>query len=378
MAVAIFHSISKTRAPDPIVYHVGGPGGHMQLIVPYIYEKVIAPFLETRDLILLDPRGTGYSQPALECRQGEEAGDCVRRLFAEGHDLYSYNSKNMAADLQDLRKAIGYDSWNLLGESYGTHVTQIVLREAPEGLRSVILDAVMPIVVPELPGGKSTFELSLGRLFARCRQDAACNKAYPNLKEKLNQAVQRLNERPFTLSFDLAGKAQTAVLTGDRLLNEIMTALYEIEMIPYLPYAISTAADGSDYDFWDYAVKWDLNTGKMLSQGAHWAILCGDGKIEFCDNWPVSIEKKPVTSEIPTLVLNGEFDPVTPPEYGYSVAQGLSPSYFLDFPGMGHWVNGTGHPCQISIIQDFLENPADAPDSSCIAEMNGPVFFIAP
>jgi len=348
----------------------------MQLVVPQLYEKVIVPFLEARDLILFDPRGTGYSKPGLECKQGEEAGDCLRRLFAEGHNLYAYNSSSMAADLQDLRKTLGYDRWNLLGESYGTHVAQIVMREAPEGLRSVILDAVLPVVLPELPGGQSEFELSLSRLFDHCRQDRSCNKSYPDLEAKLEQAVQRLNEQPVTLSFDLDGKMQADVLTGDKLLDRIMTAMYEAEMIPYLPYAISAAEEGTDYEFWDYTVKWEINTNQILSQGAHWAVLCGDGRIGYCGDWPVAVDKTAVISEIPTLILNGEFDPVTPPDYGYSVSQGLSRSYIFDFPGLGHWVNGTGHPCQAAIIQEFLDEPSHAPDASCIAEMGSPVFFI--
>lgn len=113
LAVAVFHSSSESPAPDPVVYQIGGPGGHMLGLVSYIYEKVIAPFLKTRDLILFDSRGTGFSQPALECKDGEELAECGQHLSAEGRNLYAYNSISMVKDLLDLRAALGYDQWNI-------------------------------------------------------------------------------------------------------------------------------------------------------------------------------------------------------------------------------------------------------------------------
>jgi pimeloyl-ACP methyl ester carboxylesterase len=377
LAVAIFHSKSETPAPDPIVYHVGGPGGHMMNIVPQIFEKVIKPFLESRDLILFDPRGTGFSQPALECKHGEDPGECVRRLFAEGQNLYTYNSFSMALDLQEIRAALGYDQWNLLGQSYGTHVAQVTLRQAPEGLRSVIIDSVMPIVIPDLPDGSSSFEVALQRLFEWCEEDHACNTAYPDLPDALQTSIQRLNTEPEALQINCFGEEKSALLTGDRLVSMLFHALYETEMIPMLPYAITAAADGTDYSFWNNVVCWEAVIDILLTDGAHWAMQCGDGRLgNECEDWPVVVEHTPVTSEIPVLILSGEFDPVTPLEYGHSVAHGLSRGFVFDFPGMGHWVNGTGHPCQIAIIQAFLVDPAQEPDAGCLQDLPNWTFYI--
>jgi pimeloyl-ACP methyl ester carboxylesterase len=376
LAVAVFHSTSEKPSPDPVVYHVGGPGGHMLGIIAYgLFDKVIAPFLQYRDLILFDPRGTGYSEPSLECSPGEDPGDCVRRLFSEGRNLYAYNSSSMAADLQDIRRALGYDQWNLFGESYGTHVAQVAMREQPEGLRSVILDAVLPIQLPPLPGNNSEFELSLGRLFDRCRQNQECNAAYPDLPSAYARAVERLDRQPVTLSFELDGTTREAILSGEQQSEWTMTALYEAEMIPYLPFAITAAASGSSYEFWDYTAKWEINTDKMLSGGAHWAILCGDDRLGGCDNWPIAIEQEPVSSDLPTLLLSGEFDPVTPPDYAHSVALSLNHSYLVDLPGFGHWANGTGHPCPSAIIQAFLADPTGRPGDACLQDLEEFQFF---
>jgi pimeloyl-ACP methyl ester carboxylesterase len=377
LAVAVFHSTSQSPAPDPIVYHVGGPGGHMLNIIPQIYDKVIAPFLETRDLIFLDPRGTGFSQPALECDNGEAPGDCVRRLFAAGQNLHFYSSSSMAQDLQAVRATLNYDRWNLLGQSYGTHVAQVTLREAPEGLRSVILDSVMPVVIPARPDGKSSFDVSLQRLFQRCENDSACNDAYPNLPGAMEDAVQRLNLRPVSLRTSCYGKEQSVLLTGERLTSMLYEALYEAELIPALPYAITAAADGIDYSFWNNVVCWETVIDFLLTDGTHWAVQCSDGRLgNACEDWPIVVEQSPVVSDLPILILNGEFDPVTPLEYGHSVAEGFSQSYVFDFPGLGHWVNGTGDPCQRAIINSFLNNPMQQPDPICLTEMDEPHFVL--
>ena len=379
LAVAIFHTQTETPDPDPVVYQVGGPGGHMLGIMPYIYEKVIEPFLQSRDLIFFDPRGTGFSQPALECEKGEEPGDCVRRFFAEGRNLYAYSRISMAEDLQAIRAALSYDQWNLLGESYGTHVAQIALREAPEGCRSVIIDSVMPIVLPGLPDGHSPFETARQRLFQRCEADPACNAAYPSLPDALQGAIQRLNQTPITLQTNCYGEDQSAYLTGEQLTSMLFNALYETDYAPALPHAISAAADGSDYSFWKNVICLEAVIDDLSTDGAHWAMLCSDGRLgSNCEDWPVVVEQMAVTSEIPALVLGGEFDPVTPLEYGHSVAQTLPQSWVIDFPGTGHWVNGTGHACQSQIIQAFLDDPAREPDSSCLAALEEVAFILEP
>lgn len=246
LALAIFHSSSATPAPDPLIYQLGGPGGHMLVIAPQLYDKVITPFLESRDLILFDPRGTGYSQPALECKNEEVPGTCLHRLFTEGHNIYAYSSVSMAEDLQDLRVALGYNHWNLLGESYGTHVAQVTLQKAPQGLRSVILDSVMPVVLPELPDRKTTFEAALQRLFRQCQENPDCQTAYPNLPDALEKAILRLDANPVTLRTMCYGKEKVALLTGDRLISMTFHALYETELVPELPHAITAAAEGTD------------------------------------------------------------------------------------------------------------------------------------
>jgi pimeloyl-ACP methyl ester carboxylesterase len=364
IAVAIFHSTAKKPARDPVLYQVGGPGGHMLRVVPYIYDRVIAQFLKSRDLILFDPRGTGYSQPALECKDGEDPGDCIRRLTSEGRNVYAYNSSSMAADLQDIRQALGFDQWNLVGESYGTHVAQIAMLEQPDGLRSVILDSVVPVAIPKMP--ESSVQNAFKRLLARCESDPTCRLNYPHLSQQLEQAIIQLNQNPVELDVSTYIEQQPVMLTGERMKEMIFHALYETENAARLPKAIADTAAGSDYNFWHEIVRWEWTIRQLVSQGAYFSVSCGDGKILDCVGWPLAIEVEPVRSDIPVLILSGEFDPTTPVEYGHAVAEHLPSSYVFDFPGMGHWINYSTHPCEEVIIADFLRDPHRRPNASCI------------
>jgi len=166
LAFAIVYAPTEDVQPDPIIYLAGGPGGNA---VADVESWLEIPYLGDRDLILLDQRGTGYSLPSLNCPEVEageeevEAGEdngteaCRDRLIDEGVDLQAYNSAENAADVADLRVALEYDEWNLYGISYGTRLALTVMRDHPEGVRSVIIDSVYP---PEVSScGKNTGEI---------------------------------------------------------------------------------------------------------------------------------------------------------------------------------------------------------------------------
>ena len=87
--------------------------------------------------------------------------------------------------------------------------------------------------------------------------------------------------------------------------------------------------------------------------------------------------KTPVHSTIPTLILAGQFDPATPPEYGRIAAKTLPNSFFFEFPGVGHNVR-PGSPCAHGIMMQFLKTPTRRPDAGCIAQMKPPAWVIPP
>jgi pimeloyl-ACP methyl ester carboxylesterase len=387
--VAVFKSQSQHPAPDPVVYLVGGPGGYYLVDIQYLFNQLVKPFLSSRDFILFDQRGTGFSKPALECPDipllsswnydgNPQVLACRDRLLKQGINLAAYRSAQSAADLNDLRQALGYTSWNLVGESYGTHLALITMRDVPQGVRSVILDATT-----RPPGSKQVDEpaQAFTTFFHGCAADDACNTAYPHLREVFEQTVARLNASPVTRSFEVFGHQQEVVLTGSKLTELVYYALYETPLIPELPRAIAAASDGSDYAFWGQVLQLEAFFNGHASVGAYISVACGDGSIALsvCGQWnsrpPDPIEDQPIHSPIPTLVLAGEYDPISLPVYGQAAARMLSHSSFLLFPGMGHTTIGYD-PCPTDIALAFLDHPAIAPDAACIAHMHGPAFVV--
>ncbi|GAG15932.1 unnamed protein product, partial [marine sediment metagenome] len=191
--------------------------------------------------------------------------------------------------------------------------------------------------------------------------------------------------------------------------SNLVAVFYLTPLIPALPLAIYDVHSG-DYGLMTQLTGIKLLLLDLLSRGMEFSVVCTDdligrtpkdllnimaalprqfrseadpeamieyGIFGMCENWPVEEAdpsvKKPLVSDIPTLVLEGEFDPVTPPEYGQLVAGYLSNSYFFEFPGVGHDVNAASE-CAQRITAGFLDDPTTAPDDACIAEMPGVVF----
>jgi pimeloyl-ACP methyl ester carboxylesterase len=384
--VAIYKSRSAQPAPDPILWLTGGPGGRGHVLSSNLFDRVVAPFLGRRDFIVLDVRGTGYSQPALDCR-GEAVEQCRERLSSSA-DLSCYNSAAVAADLAELRRALGFREWNLLGESYGTRLALIALRDHPEGIRSVILDSVAPPEVDEYADGPAKFE---GALEALSRGS--------DLRAALLAAADKLDRAPRSISGTWRGRPFEFELDGRQLMNIVRMALYESDLIPQLPQAIRGAMDGSGDEVWReaFARHAIAVATALVDHGAYLSFHCSE-EIPFsdiarlreedarrpwmrhvssglriaeaCRAWGVRRgapgEALPVRSDIPVLLLAGEYDPVTPPRYAESAARYLRKSHLFVLPRTGHWV--TANPvdgCAQRLALEFLERPGDRPKADC-------------
>jgi len=433
--VAIFKSHSDNPAPDPVVYLAGGPGENALEAAPLVFNRRFAPFLANRDLIIFDQRGTGYSEPALDCPEftdlayetldqdlspeesaalGTEAiYSCHDRLVSEGINLAAYNSAESASDLNDLRLALGYEEWNLLGISYGTRLALTAMRDYPEGIRSVILDSTYPLQVSLYVRAPANLDRALNVLFADCAADPACSEAYPELETVFYELVDQLNDSPVTFSATqpLSGETYDVLLNGDGLIGFLFQSLYATEVIPFLPKIIFDARDGN-YDTLALLMGSFLMNIEFVSMGMQYSVQCGEevyfsspgefaaaaeaypetqnlfdsspnlGEPIFtiCEIWGAKeadpIENEPVNSDIPTLVLAGEYDPITSPSWGELAAETLDNSFYCEFPGVGHGASISGEECPLSIALAFLDDPTTEPDGSCIAEMSGPDFFV--
>ncbi len=430
LPVAIFASTSPNPAPDPVVYLAGGPGGFALELIQFTYRDNILPFLADRDYIIFDQRGTGYAEPSLACpetfafelemldddlpedvlqtRYLEVLAGCRSRLEQAGIDLAAYNSAENAADVDAIRQALGYERWNLLGVSYGSRLAQTVMRDYPEGVRSVILDSPYPLEVDLQEAIPGHMTRAFRVFFDGCEADAACAAAYPDLEAEFYRLVNRLNTDPITfpIVYFLSGNRYTVNFNGDDLIDILFQSLYSNEIFPLMPGIIFDVKEGRT-DRLALLFTTLLINEEFISTGMYRSVQCreelafsdreavaaaaaSDERLadyfanwEFaynaCAIWPsgraAAIENESVVSEIPTLILTGEYDPITPPAWGELVSGNLVADYLVPFPGIGHGATSSGS-CPLSVALTFLRRPDQNPANGCLAEMRPPAFLL--
>lgn len=427
LAVAIIKSKVSSPQPDPLIMAQGGPGG--STIHTYVTQifSVATDFRTNRDIVLLEQRGTLYSQPALTCPEvldetiqtlnqdlsvveslkayEESVSKCHARLVTEGIDLSAYDSLENASDVNSLRIALGYDQINLYGVSYGTLLALHVIQNHPEGLRSVILDAVVPTQTNFILESPQSQKRSFDQLFSACATNPDCNKNYPNLEDIFWNTVNQLNDQPadIVITDSDNGKTYPARLNGDTFRGAIFQMLYVTEIIPLLPKVIFEGSIGN-FEFLQRILSL-LIIDRTMSYGMYYSVLCAEDAdfsakdikldglqpeiaqnerenilsfLRICQQWGVQplgdAADLPVTSDIPVLILNGQYDPITPPYFGEDAAKTLKNSIVVTFPSGGHGAAMSGK-CQDQIIQEFLDNPLIKPDTSCVDEGISPRFI---
>jgi pimeloyl-ACP methyl ester carboxylesterase len=439
LAVAILRHSDGEPEADPIVYLEGGPGGSVLEFLNLVYDRRFAPVLAAgRDIILFDQRGVGLSRPALDCPEqddlffelldnemdgrvlSEEEMDqlnldamaaCADNLSTKA-DLADYSTDASAADVKDLAQALGYAQINLWGTSYGTRLALEVLRDSPELVRSVVLDSSLPPDVNLYDEQPTNLGRALNLLFDRCAEDQTCSSAYPDLKTVFYDTVDALNAKnlSFTATDPISGKSYETVISGDNFIDLVFQFLYDSEVIPLLPRLIFDVSQGKT-DLLALLVGSLIASQPAVSDGMHQAVQCAE---EVAFNSPEAMQaaaaelpelagyfdagtinsafdtckvmqiaastdptvSQPVESEIPALVLAGEFDPITPPAWGELAAEGLANSHFFEYPGLGH-APSLSNSCARDMMIAFLKNPAAAPADACLEAM-GPPNFVTP
>jgi len=272
LAVAIVRAPNPNPAPDPLVLLNGGPGGQaMQDLEKFIkFFQFLIPNPD-RDVILFDQRGVGASQPALECPElapmllAQAMGRaltteelqapyraCRDRWVGQGVNLAVYTTADSAADVNDLWRTLGYKEVNLYGISYGTVLAQTVMRDYPDGLRSVVLDSAYPLQISLFADTAPNLSGHLKRVFAECAADWLCRMTYPDLEkvfydllDQLNRAPVKLaltnpaTDEPFTFDFDGAEFVNVIQAIPPRL---IPATVYDLRVGDSVPIEAPTGA----------------------------------------------------------------------------------------------------------------------------------------
>jgi pimeloyl-ACP methyl ester carboxylesterase len=229
LRVAIAPARSANPAPDPVVYLTGGPGGSA---IGAMQNMVNAGANRDRDLIVLEQRGTLYSEPSLTCpvidrwnssvirlrydarstgrKQTEATAKCRAGVVAKGANPADYNTTENAADFADLRRALGIAQWNVIGASYGTDLALTYMREHPEGIRSVTIDSVVPPHLASAGLAWTSAGAGMRNMFRACAAQPRCRSRYPRPGRVFDRIVRQLEADPVT------ARAKPALIPGDR------------------------------------------------------------------------------------------------------------------------------------------------------------------
>lgn len=429
--VGIFKDPSGGGVNEPLFYLTGGPGastasayGIFENTSLYIRKN----FGDNRDVVVIDQRGTNLSEPDLYCSKElgplrdqvygmsyrdaanlriQALGTCYSRLQSQGIDLSAYDSLENAADVNDLRKVLGYKKINLYGASYGTRLAMLTMKHYPETIRSVVIDSILP---PEI----NPFEQETpGVLYSFRTFFDAAKAAYPNLETQFTAMMDALAANPVDATghhYNSQGAALDAVaikVTGVKMASYLVDKLKATPYDKGLPKKISDMYNTGDYtpvaDAWVSSVDFFFPSGgpgsgapsigmynsifsaqdtyytspqrieQLISQNVSNPSLASWLETHFIyaepgilGTWPVKPlpfnESDPVVSDIPTLMLVGSLDNATPEIFSKPAAAFLSNSYYFTILA-GH---ATGYlECVDQMINSFVKDPSVSPVNAC-------------
>lgn len=411
LRVVVLPASGPDRAPDPVVHLAGGPGQAASQLLGGFADSGLR---RRRDLVFADQRGTGGSGD-LRCRfyslpDGSDprvpalfddflplsrVQECRTRL-ARVADLAQYTTAASVADLDAIRAALGYETLNLVGGSYGTRLALEYLREFGPRVRTMTLEGVVPpdAPVPERFGRLA--QAALDGVLGECLGDAACASRYPRIREEAAELFERLRSAPAVASIQTAagGGARLVSLSRDHVAEAVRYMLYSTRDASRVPAALHAAYAGNAAAIAGFLHRWRRDG---TFDALYLSITCTED-VPFvapdaaeqdeptflggyrvrqqraaCAEWPRGASPawrgRPVHSAVPTLLVSGALDPVTPPQTGDEVARTLSTSLHLRVPSGGHILDGLrGLGCLDRIREAFIERGAlTGLDTGCIS-----------
>lgn len=419
LAVARIHSRSADPASDPVVNLQGGPGFPS---LEAVASAAKSPVLDSRDYIIWDQRGVGFSSPNLDCPETNAAiwaafattdspeveggriraamAECRRRLVAEKVDLTAYNTTESAADLDAIRRALGVPQWNLRGVSYGSALAIEAIRQHPGGIRSALLDSVVP---PDASFGAVDRANSALRAFAElyraCAEQPKCSATYGDLHASAVKAAAVLDRTPrrTTVVDPIDGKAKPVAITGQDLWAGMFNAMYDADLIAVLPKFLKSLAEGNTA-LVDLVAKDGIPFAAGQAEAMTASVDCHDrgrllqpdklrplltthpelGALIWlqvpelgCTQWnageaPASFNRLlGRDTKVPIVVMAGRFDPITPPAGTRRVADALGLPLLL-FPDAGHGAVSASA-CARTVWFDLMDEPDMRPTTRCLS-----------
>ena len=416
LSVAVVPALNLNPEPDPVVPIAGGPGqGSIEFYSAS--ANAFEVLRRDRDILIVDQRGTGESS-RLTCDVDEDllGGDysdeqtreiaktCVEQL---PHDPRYFTTSVAVRDLDAVREALGYPQLNLYGVSYGSRVAQHYARRFPDNTRSIIIDGVVPPQLPLGPDIAIEAQKALDNIIARCEQDDACSNAFATLADDFKAVQARLEDGPVIVRLQnpSSGRLESVDFGMDQLAGAVRLLAYHQSTIAILPLSINAAANDN---FIPLAAQFQMTAGELgesLAIGMHNAVMCTEdepfydqdkidqealgntyiGPIQLqaisaiCEVWPAGTLdddlRQPLNTDIPVLLLSGDADPITPPEYAIRAMVDLSNAAHLIGKDQGHGQASVG--CMPRIMADFVESgDPQGLDTECMERSFALPFFL--
>ena len=389
--------------------------------VPYVFEEVI----KSQDIVLFDVRGTGLTEPLLNCPKidpavfgalstggltpedwGNVYEECRQDMENQSINLDHYNIANSANDLKALRIALEYPAWNMVAiEPVGATLAYEQLRSDTEGVRSLILDSVVPDYNSE-PIDYATAQRVLSDVFALCGQDEKCNAMFPDLETVFYEVVSQLNAEPVEISiYDIAngGRRTTALIDGNYLIGMALGIIMngDLNGIGSLPRMIYQVSNGKLDDVLETMVvdylhntNYDFETLTTLALCRHLP-LADQNEVNtalsalplelssffqendqvsraICNAWaplPVDVLPAPSANLVPVLLVNGEWNWQWGTDGAVAAFAKETPDLQLvSVPqsGVTTLFSANTRICGQTILSDFVADPEQPVDASCM------------
>jgi pimeloyl-ACP methyl ester carboxylesterase len=418
LSIAVVPAVATKARPDPLFLIAGGPGqGTIEGYAPLL--GAFAGIHRERDIVLVDQRGTGGSN-RLDCAMPDDAleggeippaelaklaAECLAKLPGRAE---FYTTSLAVRDLDAVRAALGYETVNLFGGSYGTRVAQHYARRFPERTRTITLDGVVPPGLALVPMIAIESQRALDRVFARCAADADCNARFPGLPAEFAKLDAALRKAPVAVSIadPVTGASRRVEVTRAHLVTVARMLTYSPWTASLLPLVLHEAATNGNYG--PLAAQAEMagqDLERMIAMGMHNSVVCAedapqfaqatdraaleataigplmvDGMEAICRVWPRGpVDEdfaQPLHSNVPALLLSGEFDPATPSAYGAAALQGFANGLHLVMPGQGHGQERL--PCVQKLVRRFVDAGTVAGlDTACVEEIRPAPFFLS-
>ena len=414
IAVTVLKNRENLDGAEAVVFIQGGPGASG---VQNIWSWVNHPLREKNDIVLLDIRGTGFSEPRLcpdlgktfleilaknqaaaedEKQKTEAAILCKQDLLSRGVDVDAYHSGSVAKDIHALKSQLGYNDWHVYGVSYGTYMGQVYASLYGTDIKSLVLDSSIAHIESYYTENTTNFMNSLFKVFEGCKNDPECNEQYPNLETVFYETIVALQKEPITVSVDKSLLAsEEFTYNAEDFKVAIQQALYNKQLVEVIPLLIYQFRDKNEGALGNLVAAFSSLLG--LDYGVYYSVSCNEalpknewstyqsksaantnlkGGLSFyksdfdvCRRWNRNREDSLMVQQdlsnlsslsFPVLIFSGEYDPITPVTNGDKVAGAFRNAYAIEATTYGHVPSFTKIGNELAVA--FINNPNQKPD----------------